>query len=133
MYYWGSDVINHNKNPFDIWYNLNGLQENSIYYYKFYAIMPDTGEVVWSDVHSFTTLTSQPAPNGVTGIVVNTGGQYLAINDAPAASPTHSNQIGRIPPGGYVTVDTARTHGNWYWVTYDGVSGYAYNKYISLI
>ena len=128
MYYWGSDVINHNKDPFDIWYNLNSLQENSTYYYKFYAIMPDTGEVVWSDVNSFTTST-----NGVNGVVVNTGGQYLAINDAPAASPTRSNQIGRIPPGGYVIVDTARTYGNWYWVTYGGVSGYAYNKYISLM
>lgn len=71
-------------------------------------------------------------PKGTTAVVVNTNGQYLAINDRPAASPNYSNQIGRIPPAGVVKVDLNKTSGNWYWVEYGGVSGYAYSKYLSL-
>jgi len=132
--YWKSDDnINHNKNPFNIWYNLNGLSAGTTYYYQFYAIAD--GKTYTSDIQSFTTEDAQPyvpPVNTRSGVVVNTNGQYLAINDGPAASPNHSNQIGRIPPGGYVTVYPDKTYGNWYWVEYGGVSGYAYGKYIAL-
>ncbi len=67
------------------------------------------------------------------GVVVNTNGQYLAINDRAAASPTYSNQIGRIPPGGAVIVYPDKTSGSWYYVEYNGVSGYVYSKYLSLL
>ena len=66
------------------------------------------------------------------GVVVNTNGQHLAINDRAAASPKYSTQIGRIPPGGTVIVYPDKTSGNWYYVEYNGVSGYAYGKYLSL-
>lgn len=131
--YWKSDdSITHNKNPFDIWYNLSDLSAGTTYYYQFYA-KTDRGEVR-SEVSSFTTESSAPTPvsNTRTAIVVNTNGQYLAINDRPAASPRYSNQIGRIPPSGTVTVYTDRTSGNWYYVEYNGVSGYVYGKYLSL-
>ena len=131
--YWKSDDgITHNKNPFDIWYNLSDLSAGTTYYYQFYA-KTDRGEVR-SEVNSFTTESSAPTPvsNTRTAIVVNTNGQYLAINDRPAASPRYSNQIGRIPPSGTVTVYTDRTSGNWYYVEYNGVNGYAYSKYLSL-
>ena len=131
--YWKSDDgITHNKNPFDIWYNLSDLSAGTTYYYQFYA-KTDRGEVR-SEVNSFTTESSAPTPvsNTRTAIVVNTNGQYLAINDRPAASPRHSNQIGRIPPSGTVTVYTDKTSGNWYYVEYNGVNGYAYSKYLSL-
>lgn len=131
--YWKSDDgITHNKNPFDIWYNLSGLSAGTTYYYQFYA-KTDRGEVR-SEVNSFTTESSAPTPvsNTRTAIVVNTNGQYLAINDRPAASPRYSNQIGRIPPSGTVTVYTDKTSGNWYYVEYNGVSGYVYGKYLSL-
>lgn len=131
--YWKSDdSITHNKNPFDIWYNLSDLSAGTTYYYQFYA-KTDRGEVR-SEVNSFTTESSAPTPvsNTRTAIVVNTNGQYLAINDRPAASPRYSNQIGRIPPSGTVTVYTDRTSGNWYYVEYNGVSGYVYGKYLSL-
>lgn len=131
--YWKSDdSITHNKNPFDIWYNLSDLSAGTTYYYQFYA-KTDRGEVR-SEVSSFTTESSAPTPvsNTRTAIVVNTNGQYLAINDRPAASPRYSNQIGRIPPSGTVTVYTDKTSGNWYYVEYNGVSGYVYGKYLSL-
>lgn len=131
--YWKSDdSITHNKNPFDIWYNLSDLSAGTTYYYQFYA-KTDRGEVR-SEVSSFTTESSAPTPvsNTRTAIVVNTNGQYLAINDRPAASPRYSNQIGRIPPSGTVTVYTDKTSGNWYYVEYNGVNGYAYSKYLSL-
>lgn len=50
----GSDGnINHNKNPFDIWYNLSGLSAGTTYYYRFYAVVD--GNVIYSDIKSFTT------------------------------------------------------------------------------
>jgi hypothetical protein len=78
------------------------------------------------------TISSASATSTKTAVVVNTNGKYLAINDAPAASPDKSNQVGRIPPGGQVTVYPDKTSGNWYWVEYNGVSGYAYSGYLSL-
>ena len=129
--YWSSDSgITHNMNPFNIWYNLSGLSAGTTYYYQFYAVT-DSGEVR-SEVNSFTTEALAPANNTRTAVVVNTNGQYLAINDRPAASPRNSNQIGRIPPAGTVTVYPDKTSGNWYYVEYNGVSGYAYSKYLSL-
>ena len=128
----GSDAINHNKNPFDMWYSLNKygvtLSAGTTYYYKMYAIIG--GNEVASGVNSFTTPAQ--VSSTCTAVVVNTNGQYLAINDSAAASPKYSNKVGRIPPGGTVTVHTDKTSGNWYYVTYNGVSGYAYSKYLSL-
>lgn len=130
-FYKSDEGINHNKNPFDIWYNLSGLSAGTTYYYQFYATVGN--KTVWSSVNSFTT-TAAPVQvsNTRSAVVVNTNGQYLAINNAPAASPKYSQQIGRIPPGGTVTVYLDKTSGNWYYVEYNGVSGYAYNKYLAL-
>lgn len=50
----GSDGnINHNKNPFDIWYNLNGLTAGTTYYYRFYAVVD--GKTSYSEIKFFTT------------------------------------------------------------------------------
>lgn len=128
---YGSDHINHNQNPFDIWYNLKDLSAGTTYYYRFYAIV--NGETKWSDTRTFTTsAAASVSVNTRTGIVTGTNGSYLAINDKPAASPANSTQIGRIPPGGQITVYTDKTSGNWYWVEYNGVQGYAYKNYITL-
>lgn len=106
------------------------LTAGTTYYYQAYAIVD--GKTIWGDVKSFTTSAATVSTTTRSATVVNTNGQYLAINNAPAASPNYSTQIGRIPPGGTVTVDTSKTSGSWYWVTYNGVSGYAYGKYLSL-
>lgn len=80
------------------------------------------------------TLTVLPAAseNTRTGIVSGSNGN-LAINDAPASSATgQSNMIGTIPEGATCTVYPDKQSGNWFWVTYNGVSGYAYGKYLIL-
>jgi uncharacterized protein YraI len=128
-----SDTINHTKNPFDIWYTLSKygvtLNAGTTYYYKLYAIV--NGSETQSNLVSFTTAAATATEPTYTAYVTGTNGSYLAINDAPAASPNYSNQIGRIPPGGYVTVYTNKTSGNWLYVSYNGVSGYAYGKYLA--
>ena len=121
------DSINHNKNPFDIWYDLNSeagqyLSANTTYYYKIYGIQ--NGVEVTGEIKSFTT--SGGASNTYTAYAVNTDGS-LAINSIPKAG----NQIGTIPEGAAVTVYPDRTSGNWYWVEYNGVSGYSYKDYLS--
>ena len=122
----GSDAINHNKNPFDMWYSLNKygvtLSAGTTYYYKMYAIMD--GREVTSSVQSFTTP-AQVNSNLVTARVSGTPGG-LAIN----SQPNQYTKIGRMDEGVYCTIDLSRTSGNWYYVTYNGVSGYAYNRYL---
>lgn len=53
-----SDTINHNKNPFDAWYNLKKeagmtLKKNTKYYFKFYAIV--NGAEYGSGIKYFVT------------------------------------------------------------------------------
>lgn len=48
-----SDTINHNKNPFDIWYNVENLTPGTEYRYQLYAIVGD--EEYTSEVRSFQT------------------------------------------------------------------------------
>ena len=128
----GSDKVN--TYGTSMFYNTGkygyALTAGTTYYYQAYAIVD--GRTFWGDVKSFTTAVATVSTTTRTATVVNTNGQYLAIKDAPAASPKYSTQIGRIPPGGTVTVDASKTSGSWYWVTCNGVSGYAYGKYLSL-
>lgn len=76
---------------------------------------------------NYITTTQPGASNTRTGVVHGTNGA-LAINSVPAAG----NQIGRIPEGQTCTVYPDKTSGNWYWVSYGGVSGYSYSRYITL-
>ena len=77
--------------------------------------------------YAYKTYITTSQPTTRTGIISGTNGA-LAINSTAASG----NQIGRIPEGASCTVFTGRTNGNWYWVKYNGVSGYAYSKYITL-
>lgn len=75
---------------------------------------------------------SKPSSGGTssntrTGVVRGADG-YLNINSKPASG----NSIGQIPEGASCTVYPDKKSGNWYWVSYNGVSGYAYSKYIIL-
>ena len=128
----GSDAINSSNMPFYYSTSKYGwtLMSGTTYYYRAYVIV--NGVTYWGEIKSFTTEASAPVSNTRTAVVVNTNGSYLAINDRAAASPKYSNQIGRIPPAGVVTVYPEKTSGNWYYVEYNGVSGYAYSKYLSL-
>lgn len=128
--YYGSDTLvsTATNNPVSVWYNLKNLTAGTTYYYQFYAVV--NGTTYTSDIYFFTTLT-QTTSNTRTGVVSGSNGA-LAINDSPAASPAYSNQIGMIPEGGTCTVYPDKQSGNWYYVSYNGVSGYAYSKYITL-
>lgn len=59
------------------------------------------------------------------GKITGTDG-YLVINSKPKSGYA----IGYIPEGAYCDVYYGRNSGNWLWVSYNGVSGYAYGKYI---
>lgn len=125
------ESINFSKNPFDIWYDLNNeagqyLSANTTYYYRVYGIQ--NGVETDGETKSFTTLRDNSGgENSYTAYVVNTGGDTLAINSIPQKG----NQIGEIPVGAALTVYPGRTSGNWYWVEYNGISGYSYKDYIS--
>lgn len=97
------------------WVEYNGV---SGYAYKSYL----------SSVKPSTSGSVPSSSNTRTGIVTGTDGKNLAINSRPSSG----YQIGRIPPGASMTVYPDKTSGNWYWVEYNGVSGYAYSKYITL-
>ncbi len=59
------DTINHNKNPFDMWYDLNSeagqyLNDGTTYYWQCYVIVD--GIETKGDVKSFTTIDTNPTP-----------------------------------------------------------------------
>lgn len=64
-----SDVINHNKNPFDIWYDLNDLTPGTTYYYSLYAII--NGDKTETPVKSFTTKAAANTTTNQTNITIN--------------------------------------------------------------
>lgn len=77
---------------------------------------------------SYLTTTAPSTRRGtVTGLRRN---EMLALNNKPAASPRYSTEIGAIPNGATVIVYTGYTSGNWYYVYYNGMFGYAYKSYI---
>ena len=63
-----TDNINHNKNPFDIWYNLKEygktLNPGTTYYYQLYAIVD--GKETKSEIKSFTTTAPTPVATPIT-------------------------------------------------------------------
>ena len=75
------DSINHNKNPFDMWYDLNGeagqyLSPGTTYYWQCYAV--SGGNETRGDVKSFTT----PGPTGVSVSVTTTDAQNISETNA---------------------------------------------------
>ena len=131
----GSDAINHNKNPFDMWYSLNKygvtLSAGTTYYYKMYAIMD--GREVTSSVQSFTTPAAVNANiDPVTGHTyfmarVNGTPGGLAIN----SQPNQYSKIGRMDEGAVCSVIPDYNVGNWWYIDYNGLRGYAYSRYLA--
>ena len=70
---------------------------------------------------------SATANNTRIGVVRETDGT-LVIN----SQPHKGYDIGYIPEGASVTAYPDQQSGNWYWVSYNGVSGYSYRDYIIL-
>ena len=128
------DKVDYYKSSLTMFYSTSKyygtLMPDTTYYYCEYVVVD--GVELRGETLSFKT---SPSSGNMRYGVVHVNSGALAINDAPRASNKGSNpskQIGRIPNGQTCIVDLSRTSGNWYWVTYNGVSGYAYKSYISL-
>ncbi len=67
----GRDTITHNKNPFDMWYNLNGkgitLSPGTTYYWQCYAVC---GSEYRGEVKSFTTPGGDKTPPTISNVSV---------------------------------------------------------------
>ena len=88
------------------------------------------GNWVWTTYNGvsgycYKTYLTITAP-ATTYYVKGTDGS-LVINSRASAG----YGIGSIPEGGKCTVDFSRSSGNWWYVTYNGVSGYSYKSYLT--
>lgn len=92
-----SDKINHNKNPFDMWYDLNSevgqyLSAGRTYYYQCYAIR--NGKEVRCSISSFTTESDN------SGLSISTGGadsvtsNNATVRGTAAYSGTRPSEVG---------------------------------------
>lgn len=59
--------------------------------------------------------------------IVGTDGTLIINKKASSGSPTGTE----IPEGAACVVNTAKSKGNWLYVTYNGVSGYSYKSYMT--
>lgn len=101
------------------------------------TVYPDkrSGNWSWVEYHgisgysysSYLIPTSGNSLNTCIGIVKGTDGT-LVINSKPSVG----HDIGLIPEGASCTVYPDKQSGNWYWVSYGGISGYSYKDYIIL-
>lgn len=74
----GKDTINHNKNPFDMWYDLNNngvtLSPATTYYWQCYATV--NGTIYYGRTQSFTT-TGNTDPTGCVDAIVGDYGKIF--------------------------------------------------------
>lgn len=73
--------------------------------------------------------TTPPSSDGTYQGKVTGTGWCLTINSKPKAG----YDIGYIPEGAVCTIHSGKNVGNWLYVTYNGITGYAYGKYIKAI
>ena len=105
------------------WVEYNGVSGYS--YYKYLTTnKPNSGS---NSISISVSATGTSSTNTWTGTVRGTDGS-LVINSKPKVG----NDIGYIPEGATCTVYPDKTSGNWYWVEYNGISGYSYKSYIVL-
>ncbi len=106
-----------------MWYNTKkyygNLKAGTTYYYQAFAVID--GKTVKGNIKSFTT------EGGTTGKV--TKAKKLRLRDAPNLS---SNTLKWIPKGKAFSIDLSKSTKKWYYVTYNGVSGYSSKWYITL-
>lgn len=107
----------------NMWYNTKkyygNLKAGTTYYYQAFAVID--GKTVKGNIKSFTT------EGGTTGKV--TKAKKLRLRDAPNLS---SNTLKWIPKGKVFSIDLSKSTKKWYYVTYNGISGYSSKWYITL-
>ncbi len=137
-----TDYVDYNKSKLTMFYRTGkyygALTPGTTYYYQQYMVIGD--DEYQGDILSFTTLGTAPGGRTDTdsgsignddlsyGVIHGTAGN-LSIRSGPGTS---YEKLGRIPEGATCAVDLSRTSGSWYWVTYNGVSGYASKNYITV-
>lgn len=94
---------------------------------KYDASIGDEPDIQGKTGYVYKKYITKGYPTIRIGTVYGTNGA-LAINSKPSAG----SQIGRIPNGSWCRVYTGMSSGNWYWVKYNGVYGYAHKNYIRL-
>ncbi len=123
------DKVDYYKSSLTMFYSTSkyygSLSPDTTYYFCEYAVLD--GVEVRGETLSFTTP-KQQSSSIRNGVIRGTVGN-LSIRSGPGTSYT---KLGRIPEGATCSVDLSRTSGNWYWVTYNGISGYASKNYIVL-
>lgn len=91
-----------------------------------YSLSNGTGAKAYPHNHENTDTDDNTAEEPYTAYAVNTDGS-LAINSTASSK----NMIGKIPEGASCTVYPEKAVGNWYYVSYNGISGYSYGKYLT--
>ena len=108
------------------WVEYNGVQG---YSYGKYITLSDTKPAAGTTTKPTTTTTVSGDP--VHGKIHDTAG-YLTINDSAKSTANGAAKLGLIPEGGTCVVYPNKTKNGWYWVEYQGVTGYSYSKYVTL-
>lgn len=90
------------------------------------SIMSNSGASVYPHSHNSSSSVTSQSLSTYTAYVTGTDGS-LAINSRASSG----YRIGTIPEGAACTVDPNKTSGSWLYVTYNGVSGYSYYKYLT--
>lgn len=102
-----SDIINHNKNPFDIWYDISNLTPGTTYYYRLYAMAGD--DEIMTQILSFTTPDVEQAPDLCTKSTTNITQTTAKVNGSCSYSGTKPSSVGLYlgtSPSSIIEVDS---------------------------
>lgn len=108
----------------NMWYNTKkyygNLKANTTYYYQAFAVI--NGKTIKGKIKNFTT------DSGVVGKITKVK-KSLRLRKGPGLSYT---TLKWIPKGDTVSINLSKSTEKWYYVTYNGVSGYSSKYYIAL-
>ena len=80
----------------------------------------------------FDSNSSASTPGATYATAINTDGS-LSINDSAKSTNNGAVSLGEIPEGAVCRTYPEKAVGNWMYVEYKGVQGYAYNNYLQSV
>ena len=80
----------------------------------------------------FDSNSSASTPGATYAAAINTDGS-LSINDSAKSTNNGAVSLGEIPEGAVCRTYPEKAVGNWMYVEYKGVQGYAYNHYLQSV